>query len=180
MYCNSTQASKHYRKVLLMCQILPWYLFLSEEQLPPPPHLGGCFFLPQVLVIVLALLWFWISINLWNANVYSHRLKETEPLRFPSAVSLPAGFCLRQVFQSLSSSGERSVYHTSSMKPTAPTERPPWFLAPGQTNAPWRSWKNGLQSGQWSVWGGTSGQQLTVESSYKGMKQICCANNKAR
>ncbi len=88
------------------------------------PHLCGCFFLPEVLVIVLALLWFWISISLWNANIYSHRLKETEPLRFPSAVSFPAGFCLRQVFQSLSSSVERSVYHTSSMKPTAPTETP--------------------------------------------------------
>lgn len=164
---------------MLICQMIPWYFFVSEEQLFS--HLDGCFFLLKVLLIVPGLLWFWFSFNLCNANVYSPRLKETEPLRFPSAVSLPAGFCLRQVFQSLSSSVERSVYHTSSMKPSAPTERPPWFLAPSQkTNAPWWDWKNGLQSGQWSVWGGTPGQQFTVESSFKGMKQICCANNKAR
>ncbi len=40
MYCNSTPAWKPYRKVLLMCQVMPWYLFVSEEQPPPPPSFG--------------------------------------------------------------------------------------------------------------------------------------------
>lgn len=111
-----------------------------------------------------------------KCDVYSHRLKEPSRSDFPAQRRSPQGSVSVKYFKA-------SVLQRSapSISRAAPAERPPRFPASAQkTNASRTGRENGLQSGQWSVGGATPGQRLTVESSFKGMKRICCANNKAR